>query len=136
MAANIDPIFPLKPRAAWGDLAAANTAKDGTGVVLTLGPVSADGGFLRDIRFLHKGTNVPTVARLFLNNGSSNAVAANNALWYEISIAAGTLSETSQQDPYVIPLNREIPGGHQILVTLGTAVAAGIKATLTWGDYS
>lgn len=135
MAGNIDPIFPLTPKAAFGNISAANTAKDGTGVTVTVCTAGANGAFVEEVSFAPLGTNVATVARVFLNNGGSAAVAANNALWYEITLPVTALSEVSAQSRGVLPIGRAIPANYTLLITLGTAVAAGFKATCTWGDY-
>jgi hypothetical protein len=87
------------------------------------------------MRFRPLGTNVATVARIFINNGSSTTVATNNALWDEISLAATTLSETSALSTYEIPLNFALPAGYRLYTTLGTAVAAGYTVTCIGGKY-
>lgn len=135
MAANLTPIFPLTPKALWATLTAANTAKDGTGTVVNLVTAGANGAFVEDIRVKALGTNTASVLRIFLNNGASNAVAANNTLWYEISLPATTLSEVAALVDIVIPINRAIPIGYKLNATIGTTVAAGWAATGSAGDY-
>jgi hypothetical protein len=135
MAANIDPIFPITPRSAWATITTANTAKDGTGTVSTVVTAGANGAFVEDIRAKPLGTNTASVLRVFLNNGSTNTVAANNSLWYEISLPASTLSEVASMNDVVIPINRAIPGGYKLNVTIGTTVAAGWQVTGASGDY-
>src|SRR4051812_4844089 len=103
MAANQNPIYPLTP-VWWGvgnaALAAANTAKDGTGTVQTVGTAGLNGTWLAKIICKPAGTNVATVLRLFLNNGGSNATATNNIMIKEISLPAVTLSETAAQNDF------------------------------------
>lgn len=135
MAANIDPIFALTPKAAFAQITAANTAKDGTGTVSTVATAGANSAMLEDIRCLPKGTNVASVLRVFLNNGGSAAVAANNSLWFEATLPSSTLTETSQQTPVIIPMNRAIPAGYNVNICIGTAVAAGWSFVGTWGDF-
>ena len=69
MAQNINPVFLLVPVVSWGTLmTAANTAMDGTGTVVTIFTADAtNGGRCDEIRFKAAGTNVTTVARIFIN---------------------------------------------------------------------
>ena len=137
MPANFQPIFTLTPDVAWGPtaLTTANTAKDGTGTVLTVFTAGAEGSYVQRIRFRPSGTAVQTVARVFINNGSTNATAANNVLWDEITIAATTLSETTAQSTFEIPLNYALPAGYKLNVTIGTTIAAGLYVSTIGGDY-
>ena len=51
-------------------MTASNTAKDGTGTVLTVFTAdSTNGSYLSTLSFRAAGTNVATVARVFINNG-------------------------------------------------------------------
>lgn len=137
MAANINPIFTDTPHLEWGatPVTTANTAKDGTGTVLTVFTAGADGSFVQRLRFRAAGTNVATVARVFINNGSTNATAANNVLFDELTLAATTLSETAALANYELPLNIVLPAGYTINVTIGTTVAAGYYVSAVGGDY-
>jgi hypothetical protein len=137
MAANTSPIFTLIPETQWGTTAitTANTAKDGTGTVLTVFTAGADGSYIQRVRFRPSGTCVQTVARLFINNGSTNATAANNILFDEITLSAITLSETAAQPSFEIPLNFAIPAGYKLNITIGTTVAAGWYVSAVGGDY-
>lgn len=135
MAANTTPIFPLTPKASWATITAANTAKDGTGTVNTVVTAGANSAYVEDIRAKPLGTNVASVLRIFLNNGSTNTVAANNTLWYEISLPVSTLTEVASMNDVVIPINRAIPAGYKLNAVIGTAVAAGWAVTGASGDY-
>lgn len=142
MAANTSPIYSKAPDVQWGTVATANTAKDGTGTVVTIFTADAtNGGRVEKIRFRALGTNVATVARIFINNGSTNATAANNTLFAELTLAATTLSEVASQPnadlssvtdagfPLVLPL------GYKLNVTIGTTVAAGYAVSVCGGKY-
>ena len=138
MAANTAPIFSVLGDIEWGTtaLTTQNTAKDGTGTVLTCFTADAtNGGFVQRIRFRSAGTNIATVARVFINNGSSNATPANNILYDEITLAATTLSEVAAQPVYELPLNFALPPGYKLNVTLGTTVAAGYYVSVIGGKY-
>lgn len=138
MAANTSPIFTLLPSIQWGAtaIATANTAKDGTGTVLTVFTADAtNGGYVTKVRFRAAGTNIATVARVFINNGSSSATPANNILFDEITLSATTLSETSATAMYEIPMSLGLPPGYVINVTIGTTVAAGYYVSVVGGKY-
>jgi hypothetical protein len=137
MAANTSPIFSISGDIEWGTsaLTTQNTAKDGTGTVLTVFTADTNGAFVQRIRFRAAGTNIATVARVFINNGSDNATASNNILYDEITLAATTLSEVAALATYELPLNFALPAGYKINVTLGTTVAAGYYVSVIGGKY-
>ena len=137
MVANTAPIFSKQAHASWvNGLTAANTAKDGTGTVDTVFTADAtNGSFLQKLIIRPRGTNVVSVLRVFLNNGSTNATAANNALIAEATLTATTNSETAAIQGTEISLNMPVPAGYKINVTLGTAVAGGYVVTAVAGDY-
>lgn len=135
-----DPKFPSGAIVLWGSLTAANTNLDGTGTVLTLslGSVVAR---VKGITVSHLGTNVATVVRVFVNNGSTNTSAANNTLIAERSILANTLSQAAESIAYFIPLGIDgsgivLPSGYRVLITIGTAVSAGLQFTLEAEDLT
>lgn len=146
MPANTTPIFPLVPvTAIVGGAAAnaatpgvtANTAKDAaTGT--TYGPLitgATNGSRVDYIKVRALGTNVATVMRVFLNNGSAIGTATNNALLMERTISATTVSETSEVADVIVPINISIPSGYKLYATFGTAVAAGFHLVTVGGDY-
>ena len=138
MPANTNPIFTLAPDIQWHSaaLAAANTAKDGTGTVAAVYAAdAANGGFVSKLIARPAGTNVATVLRVFINNGSSNATAANNILIAEMTLPATTLSEVAAQPAYELPLNFALPAGYKINCAIGTAVAAGHYLSVIGGKY-
>lgn len=136
--ANNSPIYTKNGRVNWGAavITAANTAKDGTGTVDTIFTADAtNGSFVQKIKFRPAGTNIQTVARIFINNGSTNATAANNILYDEVTLPATILSETGAINGPELYFNIALPAGYKINVTLGTAVAAGYYASVVGGDY-
>jgi len=145
MAANTAPIYTLAPDVQWGStdgnggaagpLKTANTAKDGTGTVLTVFTAGADGSYVQEIQARSAGTNVASVMRVFLNNGSSNATIANNILIAELQLPATTLTEIAALADYTINIQRAIPAGYKLNVTLGTTVAAGYFVSCFGGNY-
>lgn len=145
MAANTAPIYTLAPLVEWGatdgnggaagSLKTANTAKDGTGTVLTVFTAGTDGSYVQEIRARAAGTNVASVLRVFLNNGGSNATLANNVMIAELPLPATTITEVAAQADYTISIQRAIPAGYKLNVTLGTTVAAGYFVSCFGGNY-
>src|SRR6266702_4523631 len=71
-------------------LTTGSNTYDGTNGNAALVYTSGAGGFTQRLRFKAIGTNVATVARIFLNNGSSAGTATNNSFYGEISLPATT----------------------------------------------
>jgi len=137
MPANTSPIYPLTPFNTWGLITTANTAKDGTGTVVTVYTATTNGAKPEAIHFRASGTNVATVCRIFINNGSTNATAGNNSLFAEITLPATTLSEVSALADmrYQFPDNFRLPNGYKINLTIGTTTATNIHCTCYGADY-
>lgn len=138
MPANTTPIFSRLGDVQWITSAITqNTTADlttGTNYLVFTSDAT-NGGYVQRIRFRPLGTNVATVARVWINNGSTTGTQSNNILWDEISIAASTASNTAALSNYELPLNFALPSGYKIYVTLGTTVAAGFAVTVIGGKY-
>jgi hypothetical protein len=143
MPANTNPIFGLTPNVQTNGTtgmsqAVLSAAADYTGtnanntLCYTAG---SNGAFLQRIRFKPIGTNVASVARIYINNGSTNTSASNNTFIGEISLPATTAIATSALMDIDYPLNIAIPAGFRIYWGLGTAVAAGWVATVIGADF-
>lgn len=142
MAANNLPIYTRLGDVQWTtNMTAVNATTDLTSgtIYLAFTADATNGGYVQRIRFKPNnasGTNnVATVARVWLNNGSTTATAANNTFIDEISLPATTGSATAAIPVYELPLNFALPPGYTIYVTLGTAVAGGYRATVIGGSY-
>ena len=143
MAANTVPIYTKTPNIGFSTLIqTANTAKDGTGTVNLIFTAGANGSRVERVRARAVGTNVATVLRIFINNGSDPTTATNNVLYTEKTIAATTLSEAAElalnefpntTDPAGFPLY--LPAGYRLYCTIGTTVAAGLRVSAFGGDY-
>jgi len=144
LGASTSPAFASVPPSNFTPqtLTAANTATDGTGTValVATAPVAASpaGSLVEKIRCAHLGTNIASVVRVFLNNGSTPTVAGNNALIAERTMPANTVSQVAESVFQDIILNQVLKGHaatpERIYVTIGTAVAAGIRFTAMGGD--
>jgi len=140
MAQNTNPIFPLVPVVTWVNAAGlvANTTTDltaGTNYNSNFTANATNGSRVDFIRVRTLGTNVATVIRVWINNGSTTATAANNTLFFERTLAATTVSQTAEQIDTVLPVNISLPTGYKIYYTFGTAVAAGYSIQVVGGDY-
>lgn len=136
MPANFNPVMPLTPIVTFARLTAANTLTDGTGTAPIIFTAGAWGARVDRVRCLPVGTNVATVARVFVNNGATPATAINNALLAEIDLPATTANNAAAIGPAVeLLLDISIPTTARILVCIGTAVAAGWQFVAIGGDY-
>jgi hypothetical protein len=108
---------------------------DGTGYVTTVFTAGANGSYVSQIIARPVGTNIATVLRVFINNGSSNAAQANNVLFTEITLPATTANAAGALQGTAVPLNFALPAGYKLNVTLGTAIGAGVRVMVQAGDY-
>lgn len=145
MAANTAPIYSIR-----GDSSVNNgttmpstfttAAADYTGATATHNKLvftadATNGGFLQRLRFKAIGTNTASVARVFINNGSANTTATNNAFYGEISLPATTASAVAATVEIDYPMNFALKLGFTIYIGLGTTVAAGWVCTAVGGQY-
>lgn len=138
MPGNTAPIYSKVADWQWiGSITTANTTKDLTAGTsyLAFTADATNGGFVKKLRIRHLGTNVATVMRVFINNGSATGTATNNILFDEIGIASNIISETAASTVYELPINEALAPGYKIYVTIGTAVAAGLAVTTVAGKY-
>lgn len=139
MPANTAPIFTIVPEVMWtANMTAANTGNLSAGTAYIVFSAGTNGSYVQKIRFRHQSNNtnsVATVARVFINNGGATGTTANNTIFDEITIAANTASQTAASTNYELPLNFALPPLYTMYVTLGTASASGIQATVIGGDY-
>jgi hypothetical protein len=129
------PIFPATPKVSWGKLIDDNTNYDGTGDVVELFVAGENGSRIDMIKIKPLGTNVATVMRLFLNNGSSPTTPANNSLIFELTLPETTASQIASLAEYQEVLDIAIPTGYKLYGSLGTEVASGYQVTVFGGDY-
>ena len=127
MAANTAPIFGLTIAPTWIGTAmtSAETSMTAPATYVTLGTAGTNGSYLFRIFAKALGTNVQSVLRVFVNNGSTPGTAANNALIKELTLPATTTSANSALVDIELGLNLKLPAGYKILLTIGTAVSAG-----------
>jgi len=126
MAANTSPIYTGTPDVQWSSaMTAANNTLDITSGTsyLVFTADATNGGFVREIRMKADPANntAATVARVWVNNGSSTGTAANSAFLTEISIPATTASASAANPDFIIPIYFPLPAGYKLYMTLGTA---------------
>lgn len=116
-----------------------NAANDYTGIDADVSLIftadSTNGSFVRFIRFKAGGTNTASVARIYINNGSTPGTATNNQFFGEVSLPATTAIATAATVDIDYPLNFALNPGFRLYFGLGTAVAAGWVATVVGGKY-
>jgi hypothetical protein len=138
---NVQPIYSRVGDVQWtvSAMTVANTTTDLTAGTsyLAFTADATNGGYIQRIRFRTLGTNgTATVARIWINNGSTTATAANNTLFDEISLPTTTINQSTAQANYELPLNFALPPGDRIYITLGTAPGTnGWSATVIGGKY-
>lgn len=140
MAQNTTPIFPLVPKITWvntGAVTANTTTNLTTGTIFdsSFTADAANGSRVDYIRVRSLGTNVATVMRVWINNGSATGTSTNNTLFFERTLASTTATQTAELPDVIIPMNISMPAGYKIYYTFGTGVAAGYSITVTGGDY-
>jgi len=138
MPANTNPIYSLLGDIQWGTsfLTGSNTAKDGTGTVVTAFTADAtNGGRVEKIVFRSQGTNTASVARVFINNGAATSTPSNNILFTEVALPATTLTEITAQTEYSATLGFALPPGYKLTCCVGTTVAAGYAVSVIGGKY-
>jgi len=130
------PLFTGTPKQSWsGNLTTGTNTYDGTSGVTLLVTAGSSGSFLRSIECEAAGTNVASNVRIFVNNGSTNGTASNNALIMQYSLPATTAATATGTAHVTIPLNLPIQGTYRIYITLSANVAAGWQFTAVYGDY-
>jgi hypothetical protein len=141
MAGNTTPIFSrIGAIGGIGSTTLATvSAADYSGVgaqnILVFTSDATNGGFVQRVRLKAIGTNVATVARIYINNGSTNGTAANNVFYGEISLPATTAATTAATVDIDYPLNIALPAGYKLYVGLGATVAAGWVVSVIAGAY-
>lgn len=95
MPANTTPIFTLTPNAFTCSIAAANTARDGSGTLVTAFTAGANGSRIESVTFTSAqasaAANSAMVGKVFLTDTSG----ANPRLIAEITLPAVTASNTA-----------------------------------------
>jgi hypothetical protein len=139
MAQNTSPVFVLIPLTPTATIAAANTARDGSGSLVTLFTCGANGGRIESIKFTSAQATAAAssamVGRVFV----SDAAGANPRLHTEIAIATATASTTVIGATSTITFPGGLPLKTGQIVYVTQSVYAGAQdqmhVTAQAGDY-
>lgn len=99
---------------------------------------ATNGGYLDHIRArcaALSGTSTASLLRLFVNNGSTPATAANNVLFDELGLPATTNTIVAATAPQILMLKIAFDPGFRIYAGLGTAVTTGWAVSAVGGKY-
>jgi hypothetical protein len=143
MTANINPIFTVSGDLSTNDgttmsQAVLTAAADYTGISannILIFTAGGNGSYIQRIRAKAVGTNVASVARVYINNGSIHTTAANNTFYGEFTLPAVTGIATAATAEIDYPMNFALNASFAIYVGLGTTVAAGWVFTAVAGQY-
>lgn len=143
MTANTAPIYTLTPDISTNNgtgmgALVLNAAPDYTGIDADYALVhtaGSNGSYIRRLRFKAGGSNVATVARIFINNGSTVGTGTNNVFYGEVSLPATTATNTAATVDIDYPMEFALPSGFKIYVGYATAIAAGWVCTAIAGQY-
>jgi len=144
MPGNIDPIFSKvgdvsRDSGTTMPVSMTAAANDYTGISanyqLVFTADATNGGFIQRLRMKALGTNVASVMRIFINNGSTPGTATNNIFYGEVSLPATTAIATAATVEIDYPMNMPLNPGFRVYAGLGTAVAAGWHVCAVGGKY-
>jgi hypothetical protein len=144
MSANTAPIYSghgdVSTNNSTGASSTALTTATGdyTGVSannLLVYTAGTNGGYIERIRFKAIGTNVASVARIYLNNGSAHTTATNNEFYGELNLPATTATNTAGTVDLDYPMGFALPASWTVYVGIATTVAAGWIAVPIGGQY-
>jgi hypothetical protein len=135
----LDPQYTTTPNIASSTLTAANNVYDGTGTTGTCFTAGASGSFVGFVKLKPNNSTAngtASVARFWINNGSTSATAANNFFFAEASLPTTAASTSSAQADISIPFNIALPATYKIIWALAAAPGGGgWAATGVGGDY-
>lgn len=139
MAANTTPIFIKQGNFTVGRIAAANTASDGSGALVTIVTAPVDGTRVDGVRFINSQATAAAsgakVLRIFL----SDTGGANYKLIGEVAMAAATRSTTAIGATAIYTFDQPIIMKSGQLMSVCMSVYAGVQdltdACAFAGDY-
>ncbi len=139
MAANVQPIFTLIPEAVTASIAAANTARDGSGTLVSLFTAGTNGSRIDFITFTSSqaspAASALRICRVFLTDTSG----LNPRIISEVSLPAVTASNTAIGSTATITYTNglNLASGQEIRVSQSIygGVADGTAVLLRGGDY-
>lgn len=144
MAANTAPIFTLLGQQGSDSsttiptsITTATNTYDGTNAAtqLIFTADGTNGSYVKKLHVTALGTNTAGVLRIFLNNGSTNGTAGNNALYQEVQLPATTASSTVASAQVIVPMDIALQPGFRIYALVSAGITDGWKVIAVGGDY-
>ena len=137
MAGNTAPIFSAQGDIQGGDIlttAAADYTGQGINNVVTFTSGAANGGFVQRLRFKAMGTNVATVARIYINNGQSRLASPLTAVAGTPTGTPSTSGGTLQAGNYFAKIVAVDQYGGRTAASTETASVAvtGATGSIVW----
>lgn len=132
MAANTAPIFGLTPVIWKAAVSTANTARDGTGTISTVGSAGSNGSRIEEIVVKATGDPADSVVTIFLHDGT------NYFLWDEFDLgdpaaASNTVAGYRESRTY---RNLVLPTGWSLRAAITVALTTGAINVFALGsDY-
>jgi hypothetical protein len=139
MAANTNPIFIMQGNFTVGRIAAANTASDGSGALVTIVTGQTDGTRVDGVRFINSQATAALsgakVWRIFL----SDTTGSNFRIIGEVSVLAATRSTTAIGQTAIYTFDQPIIMKSGQIMSVCQSVYAGVQdqtdACAFAGDY-
>jgi hypothetical protein len=139
MPANTTPIFTLTPNASTCVISAANTARDGSGTLITAFTSGVNGSRIESVTFTSAqasaAANSAMVGRVFLTDTSG----ANPRLIAETTLPAVTASNTAIGQAQIITFTNGLIINSGQLLKVCQSVYAGVQdqfqVLIKGGDY-
>lgn len=132
MAANTSPIFGLTPVIWKNTVSTANTNRDGTGTIATIGSAGANGTRIEEIVVKATGDPADSVVTIFLYDGSTYF------LYDEFDIgdpAAASTTVAGYREPRSYR-NLVLPSGWSLRAAITVALTSGVINVFAFGsDY-
>lgn len=132
MPANTAPIFALTPVIMKNTVSTANTARDGTGTIATIGTAGANGTRIDEIRVKATGDPADSIVTIFLYDG------ATYFLFDEFDLndpAAASTTVAGYSEPRYYQ-NLILPSGWSIRAAITVALTSGVINVFAFGgDY-
>jgi hypothetical protein len=125
-----EPIFAATPKCAIGQVTAANTARDGTGTIVTLLTAGSAGAKIERVQIMGVGTVTGGMVRLFISTDGGTT----KRLWKERPVTATTPSATvpGWLDDFKVP-DGLLPNGALIYASTHNAETFNVFAF--YGDF-
>ena len=139
MAANLKPIFIKQGNFTVGRIAAANTASDGSGTLVTVVTAATDGTRVDGVRFINSQATAAVSGAKVLRAFLSDTTGANFRLIGEVAMTTATRSTTAIGATAIITFDQPIIMKSGQIIGVCMSVYAGAQdqtdACAFAGDY-